>query len=97
MNMLKGGITAEIVPIWLKVYHNMCQPLHAMLLFLVYTCSGYWHGSVTVHERRSMQQSVLNFYIKEAHTLSKIRHENIQLFLGVCLDLHPDSVSLVMG
>ena len=58
--------------------------------------SGYWHGSVAVHQRQSTKQTELNFYIREAHTLSKIRHENVQLFLGVCLDLRPDSVALVM-
>ena len=61
-----------------------------------HTTSGYWHGSVTVHQRQSPLQTNLTSYIREAHTLSKIRHESVQLFLGVCLDLHPDSVALVM-
>jgi hypothetical protein len=62
---------------------------------LVY--SGYWHGSVTVHQRQSPLLTELNVYIQEATTLSKIRHENVQLFLGVCLDLNPVSVALVMS
>lgn len=65
-------------------------------MFLPVLHSANWHGSVSVYQRQDTQQAVLNFYIKEAYTLSKIRHENIQLFLGVCLDLGCDSVSLIM-
>jgi hypothetical protein len=76
--------------------------MHSPLLFpcikqpFLISHSGYWHGSVTVHQKQSPLLTELNVYIQEATTLSKIRHENVQLFLGVCLDLNPDSVALVM-
>ena len=56
-------------------------------------CSGYWHGSVVVHARSSSDRQST---IAEVHTLSNIRHENIQLFLGVCPDMHSDCIAIVM-
>lgn len=55
--------------------------------------SGYWHGSVVVHARSSPDRQST---IAEVHTLSNIRHENIQLFLGVCPDMHSDGIAIVM-
>lgn len=35
-------------------------------------------------------------FVSEVNTLCRIRHENIQLFMGVCLDLPADSMGVVM-
>lgn len=58
--------------------------------------SGYWHGSVEIHSRRSSDDELVQGIASDIDALSYIRHENIQLFLGVCHDLHSDSISIVM-
>ena len=59
-------------------------------------CSGYWHGSVEIHSRRSSDDELVQAIASDIDALSCIRHENIQLFLGVCHNLHYDSISIVM-
>ena len=65
-------------------------------MYFVSLCSGYWHGSVEVHSRRSSDDELIRGISSDVQTLSCIRHENIQLFLGVCHDLHSDCISIVM-
>ena len=62
----------------------------------IYIYSGYWHGNVSVHARLSSDEESFQSVLSDVNTLSNIRHENIQLFLGVCHDLHVDCVSIVM-
>lgn len=59
-------------------------------------CSGYWHGSVAVHARYSSSDETHHSILADVSTLSNIRHESIQLFLGVCHDLHSDYISIIM-
>ena len=58
--------------------------------------SGYWHGNVEVHARRSSDSELRASVVADLNMLTSIRHENIQLFLGVCDDLHSDHLSIVM-
>lgn len=66
------------------------------VLFVSSLYSGYWHGNVEVHSRRSSDDDLVRGIASDVQTLSCIRHENIQLFLGVCHDLHSDYISIVM-
>ena len=59
-------------------------------------CSGHWHGNVQVHARYSDNDESYRRILADVKTLRHIRHENIQYFLGVCHDLHSDSISIVM-
>jgi len=49
-----------------------------------------------VHAKPSQSQESIHSILMEATTLSHIRHENIQLFLGICPNLHTDYTSIVM-
>ena len=68
--------------------------LYHVCVLILY--SGYWHGSVEIHSRRSTSDDLVKGIASDVDTLSSIRHENIQLFLGVCHDLHSDYISIVM-
>jgi hypothetical protein len=57
---------------------------------------GYWHGSVWVHERSSESLEDVRSFVNEVNTLCKIRHENVQLFMGICLDLPDNKLGLIM-
>lgn len=84
------------VALWqIKVFWKIDVYLHCVCIF-VPMCSGYWHGSVEVHSRRSSDDELIRGIDDDVQTLSCIRHENIQLFLGVCHDLHSDYISIVM-
>ncbi|KAL5486637.1 hypothetical protein EMCRGX_G019144 [Ephydatia muelleri] len=56
----------------------------------------YWHGSVTVHTRRASTEREYQDFVSEVQTLCRIRHEKIQLFMGVCFDLTPDRLDLAI-
>jgi len=49
-----------------------------------------------VHAKPSQSQESIHSILMEATTLSHIRHENIQLFLGICPNLHTNYTSIVM-
>ena len=72
--------------------------LHGFILclFSFPSNSGYWHGNVAVHARYSNTNESYRSILADVSTLTNIRHENIQLFLGVCHDLHSDYISIVM-
>ena len=67
-----------------------------LFLAILSLCSGNWHGSVTVHTRLSISQESHQSVMSEVSKLTHIRHENIQLFLGVCFDMHMDYIAIVM-
>lgn len=67
-----------------------------LLIFSQSHCSGYWHGTVWIHQRSSQKQEDIHSFAREINTLCRIRHENIQLFMGVCLDLPDDKLGIVM-
>lgn len=47
---------------------------------------GRWHGDIMIHTwQRSTKQDVEDF-LKEVSVLSMIRHENVVLFMGACLE-----------
>lgn len=58
--------------------------------------SGYWHGKVWVYTRTAHTVEELRSFAVEVNGLCRIRHENIQLFMGVCLDLPHNSLGIVM-
>uniref|UniRef100_A0A914VPY8 Uncharacterized protein n=1 Tax=Plectus sambesii TaxID=2011161 RepID=A0A914VPY8_9BILA len=45
---------------------------------------GRWHGDVMLHE---YTESHMSRFLHDVHTLSKIRHENIALFMGASIQL----------
>ncbi len=49
-------------------------------------CSGYWHGRVAVRAREAKDVSDLSLFLQEVLTLSCIRHQNIQLFMGAAIE-----------
>ena len=59
-------------------------------------CRAYWHGSVTVHTRRASTEQEYQDFVSEVQTLCRIRHEKIQLFMGVCFDLKPERLAIVV-
>ncbi|XP_072038094.1 uncharacterized protein [Amphiura filiformis] len=48
------------------------------------TYSGNWHGEVLIHTRNDVHD--LEEFLEEVSLLSMIRHENIALFMGACID-----------
>ena len=67
-----------------------------MSMFSFSPHSGYWHGNVVVHARKSSNADLKAGVIADVNTLTNIRHENIQLFLGVSDNLLTDYVGIVM-
>ncbi len=59
-------------------------------------CRGYWHGSVYIRTRTPMGAGDFGYFLDEVATLSSIRHENIQLFMGVCLDMDGGTLAIIM-
>ncbi len=58
--------------------------------------SGYWHGQVAVHARKCITPVQKKKIMSDLDLLRNIRHENVQLFMGVCHDLHNDYIAIVM-
>ena len=58
--------------------------------------SGYWHGSVHVHMCLAQEVQDLGCFLEEVATLTCIRHENIQLFMGVCLNMTGGTLAVVV-
>lgn len=59
--------------------------------------SGYWHGNVQVHTRHLSSSCSMSCFLDEVSTLSCVRHENIQLFMGACCDHSGQSLALIMS
>lgn len=59
--------------------------------------NGYWHGNVQVRSRRVREVEDLICFLDEVTTLSCIRHENVQLFMGACLSMQEGSLAIVMS
>ena len=59
--------------------------------------SGYWHGSVHVIAREARSSLDARWFCQEVTTLNKIRHESIQLFMGMTLDMGGGHLGLVMS
>ncbi|XP_033633889.1 kinase suppressor of Ras 1-like isoform X1 [Asterias rubens] len=55
------------------------------------TYRGNWHGEVLIHTRCHVED--VNAFLDEVAVLSMIRHENIALFMGACLD--PPNLAIV--
>lgn len=47
---------------------------------------GRWHGDIMIHTRRRSAEQDLDEFLKEVSVLSMIRHENVVLFMGACLE-----------
>ena len=47
---------------------------------------GNWHGEVLVHFYRRLSEHERERFWEEAQRLSRIRHENVVLFMGVSFD-----------
>ncbi|XP_046864893.1 kinase suppressor of Ras 1-like [Xenia sp. Carnegie-2017] len=56
---------------------------------------GRWHGDVMIHTRRTSQPEEVEKFRKEVFLLSMIRHENVMLFMGACLD--PPNLAVVVS
>ena len=59
--------------------------------------SGYWHGSVWIYQSSLDNSDDIHSFVSEVKALCRIRHENIQLFMGVCVDLPDKQVGIVMS
>ncbi|XP_022105838.1 kinase suppressor of Ras 1-like isoform X2 [Acanthaster planci] len=55
------------------------------------TYRGNWHGEVLIHTRRHVED--VDAFLEEVSVLSMIRHENIALFMGACID--PPNLAIV--
>lgn len=47
---------------------------------------GRWHGDIMIHTRQKSAEQDLDEFLKEVSVLSMIRHENVVLFMGACLE-----------
>lgn len=47
---------------------------------------GRWHGDIMIHTRRRSATQDVDEFLKEVSVLSMIRHENVVLFMGACLE-----------
>ena len=47
---------------------------------------GRWHGDVMVHTFTNLPEDEVPTFFTEVNKLSRIRHENVALFMGACLD-----------
>lgn len=47
---------------------------------------GRWHGDIMIHTRRRSTKKDVEEFLKEVSVLSMIRHENVVLFMGACLE-----------
>ncbi|XP_028411318.1 kinase suppressor of Ras 2-like [Dendronephthya gigantea] len=56
---------------------------------------GRWHGDVMIHTRRASQREEVEEFRKEIFLLSMIRHENVMLFMGACLE--PPNLAVVVS
>lgn len=54
---------------------------------------GHWHGEVWVHTYWNLTHSEIKRFWEEVARLSMIRHENVALFMGACMD--PPSFAIV--
>jgi len=83
-----------------KLHIQMVHALQYLLCMHTHThmhkYSGYWHGSVHVHMRTAREVQDFDYFLEEVATLSCIRHENIQLFMGVCLDMTGGTLAIMM-
>lgn len=83
-----------------KLHIQMVHALQYLLCMHTHThmhkYSGYWHGSVHVHMRTAREVQDFDYFLEEVATLSYIRHENIQLFMGVCLDMTGGTLAIMM-
>ncbi|XP_038070910.1 kinase suppressor of Ras 1-like [Patiria miniata] len=55
------------------------------------TYRGNWHGEVLIHTRLHVED--VDAFLEEVSVLSMIRHENIALFMGACID--PPNLAIV--
>lgn len=51
-----------------------------------YVYKGRWHGDIMIHTRRRSAKQDVDEFLKEVSVLSMIRHENVVLFMGACLE-----------
>ncbi|XP_076350130.1 uncharacterized protein LOC143246829 isoform X2 [Tachypleus tridentatus] len=47
---------------------------------------GHWHGEVLIYTFRQQRQNELRLFLDDVTQLSMIRHENVVLFMGACID-----------
>ncbi|XP_014664712.1 PREDICTED: kinase suppressor of Ras 1-like isoform X2 [Priapulus caudatus] len=57
------------------------------------TYRGRWHGDVMVHAFQSSSQLDVDRFWEEVKVLSMIRHENVALFMGACVE--PPNLTIV--
>lgn len=51
-----------------------------------YVYKGRWHGDIMIHTRRRSTKEDVEEFLNEVSVLSMIRHENVVLFMGACLE-----------
>ncbi|PFX34483.1 raf homolog serine/threonine-protein kinase phl-like [Stylophora pistillata] len=51
-----------------------------------YVYKGRWHGDIMIHTRRRSTKEEVEEFLNEVSVLSMIRHENVVLFMGACLE-----------
>ncbi|XP_064608724.1 uncharacterized protein LOC135472922 [Liolophura sinensis] len=56
---------------------------------------GRWHGDVIIHTFRDLDDEEVKFFLREVSNMSMIRHDNITLFMGACLE--PPTLAVVSG
>jgi hypothetical protein len=47
---------------------------------------GHWHGEVMIHAYEGIEDDQVQEFWEEIAKLSMIRHENIALFMGACIE-----------
>ncbi|CAI8058479.1 hypothetical protein GBAR_LOCUS31801 [Geodia barretti] len=88
---------------WLEGWEEFIIPSREISLTSVisHNCEetvfgGYWHGSVQVISREARSGYDTRCFCHEVAALNKIRHESIQLFMGITLDMGGGHLGLVM-
>lgn len=55
--------------------------------FIIVLCRGHWHGDVLIYTYENCQdENEVNGFWETIAQLCMIRHENIVLFMGACVD-----------
>lgn len=49
-------------------------------------CRGRWHGDVIIHRFEFRSVDEVNNFWTDVRSLSKLRHENLLLFMGIATD-----------
>lgn len=67
-------------------YNKLQQLLYKPNQLFIKNHRGQWHGDVFIYTFDSYNQHNLNCFWQEVAQLCLIRHENVMLFMGTCID-----------